>query len=775
MRAKSSYLQIVLVICLQSLTAAIAQSATTSKSSGDWPTYRADVRRSGISAGALAFPLAESWVHKADHRPSPAWPELTAPNDFWHRLHGLSHTHTFDRSFCPIRVGSRVYYGSSSDDAVRCLDAQSGKLLWTFYTEGPIRLAPSVADGRLYVGSDDGMLYCLDPESGSLNWKFKAQEQQDRLPGNGRMISRWPVRCGIVVDNGVVYYTSGLFPGQGVELCAVDAANGKKLWSKPISISAQGYLLASSSRLFVPTGRTSPQAFDRASGKPLGDYGRVGGCFALVDKDVLVHGTSENGQLHLSEPNTREGIVSTAGQRLIAKGPMLYILGKKSLSALNRTQYIEINKQITRLKAIKKPSEEEKEQLAALLPKRRKCQKWKVDCRAPFELIMAGNTLIAGGKDQVLAFDAATGKNIWSAPVDGKAYSLAAAGGQLLVSTDSGKIHCFAKIIKKPLSPTQAFSAALGDINQHSFVGTPHVKYFQLIAKTILKQTGIQQGYCIVLDAGGGDLARELALHSKLRIVGVESDPAKLAQARKMLAAEGLYGTRVVMHQGRPGKLPYQQCSANLIVSAAALLGGELPNMSDIAHAIRPCGGKVVLASATKESDPAVLKKHIASAAGLQDCKTTNHNGILLAVATRGKIPGSTEWTHGYAEPGNTACSGDGTIGGAVEMQWFGRPGPRRMVDRHHQNISSLYKDGRLFVPGDCVVYTLDAYNGTVLWQVDVPDSRRLAMSHDSSSMAVDDRRVYLAAGDKCLAFNVASGKQEAAFAAPQKRLLACR
>jgi outer membrane protein assembly factor BamB len=58
-------------------------------------------------------------------------------------------------------------------------------------------------------------------------------------------------------------------------------------------------------------------------------------------------------------------------------------------------------------------------------------------------LILAGETLFAGGDDLVVAFDAATGTKRWSAPVTGKAHGLAVAHGRLFVSTDRGTIHCF--------------------------------------------------------------------------------------------------------------------------------------------------------------------------------------------------------------------------------------------------------------------------------------------------------------------------------------------
>ena len=40
-------------------------------------------------------------------------------------------------------------------------------------------------------------------------------------------MSVWPVRTGVVVENGVAYFGAGLFPQEGQYLCAVSAADGK--------------------------------------------------------------------------------------------------------------------------------------------------------------------------------------------------------------------------------------------------------------------------------------------------------------------------------------------------------------------------------------------------------------------------------------------------------------------------------------------------------------------------------------------------------------------
>ena len=80
------------------------------------------------------------------------------------------------------------------------------------------------------------------------------------------MISRWPVRTGVLVDNGVAYFGAGVFPHENVYLYAVNAIDGSVIWKQDNlsaedagrnDLSPQGYLLASDELLFVPSGRSS--------------------------------------------------------------------------------------------------------------------------------------------------------------------------------------------------------------------------------------------------------------------------------------------------------------------------------------------------------------------------------------------------------------------------------------------------------------------------------------------------------------------------------------
>ena len=138
-----------------------------------------------------------------------------------------------------------------------------------------------------------------------------------------------------------------------------------------------------------------------------------------------------------------------------------------------------------------------------------------------------------------------------------------------------------------------------------------------------------------------------------------------------------------------------------------------------------------------------------------------------FAIGRRDRLEGAGEWTHFYADPGNSACSGDSLEFGPVDIQWFGRPGPRRMVDRHEKNMAPLYKDGRMFVTGDNYLVAVDAYNGTILWQRDLPESIRLGAFKNCGSMAVGDAFLYVASANTCVALDVRTGETAQAFAAP--------
>jgi outer membrane protein assembly factor BamB len=460
--------------------AAVAFLALASARAADWPTYRGDYARSGVSTQSLAGIPVVSWTWRSKHPPQPAW-QGEAKWDGWNKVFDMKPRQAFDRAFHVVASGRRAYFGSSADDQVRCLDARSGQVLWSFFTEGPVRLAPTLHEGRLYFGSDDGCVYCLQAEDGRLIWKTRAVPTDRRIPGNGRIISAWPVRTSAVVQDGKVYVTAGMFPADGVHLIALDAGTGAEVWRQVQNdLPAQGYLLASRSRLYVPAGRNNPAVCDIATGKRVRVVEGAGGTYALLTDDLLVFGPGKTGQLGAVEEGSSDQLASFQGNHMIVTGNRSYLHSDSEISALDRGRYLQLARErksisaqqaalAKKVKALgNKPGvDEERAQLKKQLADLGKrldeatqamdqCLLWKVPSTWPHEVILAGDTLILGGSGEVVGLPAASGKLGWKLPVPGIAYGLAAADDAVFVSTDHGAILCLrSPSATQPTSPTR--------------------------------------------------------------------------------------------------------------------------------------------------------------------------------------------------------------------------------------------------------------------------------------------------------------------------------
>jgi outer membrane protein assembly factor BamB len=58
-------------------------------------------------------------------------------------------------------------------------------------------------------------------------------------------------------------------------------------------------------------------------------------------------------------------------------------------------------------------------------------------------MVLAGQTLITGGHNEVAAYSAKDGRQLWQGRADGEVFGLAVADGRLYASTSKGVIHCF--------------------------------------------------------------------------------------------------------------------------------------------------------------------------------------------------------------------------------------------------------------------------------------------------------------------------------------------
>lgn len=406
------------IIFLLSMAIVIAWSSLAIAE--DWPTYRHDNHRSGITSEDLNVKiLQELWVYRPPHPPQPAWAG-PAKWDAYSNVRGLRSMRNYDPVFHVIVAGDAVYFGSSAEDSVFCLDTETGDEKWTFCTGGPVRMPPTYSDSKIYFGSDDGYAYCLEADDGEIVWQYKPARNNRLVPSNGKMISLWPCRTGILVQDGKAYFAAALLPWKDSYLCAIDAENGADegsgLYTHTLEkVTMEGALLASETKLYVPQGRIPPMVFDRSNGTHLGNMSGGGGVFALITNDShFLHGPGNKaGWIVESNADTRDKIAQfNQGNAMVVSESVAYVLTDDSLSAINRTDQETI---------------------------------WNVSCRFPYELIVAGELLFAGGDYEVAAFDSKTGEKIWTAKVEGKVYGLAVANGKLFVSTSTGAIYAFSK------------------------------------------------------------------------------------------------------------------------------------------------------------------------------------------------------------------------------------------------------------------------------------------------------------------------------------------
>ncbi|MHC4400868.1 MAG: outer membrane protein assembly factor BamB family protein, partial [Planctomycetota bacterium] len=251
----------------------------------DWPTYRANNRRSASTAARLARPQAAAAAGARSARPV-----------------GLRWQHAPERPHVPTAPTSAVglVFTCGEDGKVRAFDAAGGAVRWTFATPAPIKMPPTVADGRAYVGSGDGHVYALEAATGRMLWRFRAAPVERHIMVFGYVSSTWPVNSGVLVRNGTAYFAAGIIDSDGTYLYALDAESGKIQWQNNASghlspelrkgVSAQGNLAILGDKLLLAGGnQVSPAPFDLETGKclaqtfaqgqPKANHGRFVGVF----------------------------------------------------------------------------------------------------------------------------------------------------------------------------------------------------------------------------------------------------------------------------------------------------------------------------------------------------------------------------------------------------------------------------------------------------------------------------------------------------------------
>jgi outer membrane protein assembly factor BamB len=705
----------------------------------DWPMWRYDAGRRAASPEELPAKMRLQWVRELAP-PKPAWPKSQ------YKLQ-------FDASYEPVVAGKTIFVGSMVSDSVTAYHTETGTEKWRFYADGPVRFAPVVYKRKLYVASDDGHLYCLNAEDGSLVRKFLGSTAPNKVIGNDRLISMWPMRGGPVLHDGKVYFAAGIWPFMGTFIYAIDAETGDVVWDNSGSgstflmqphsspafagVAPQGYLVATGDKLLVSGGRSVPAAYDLSTGRflyyHLNEYGKAGASKVIASGDHFFN----RGAIH----KLSDGLAISGAPASVIAGEVIFARRYGSIMAYE------------------------------LGPEARKAkQLWRA--KAPSGLsrihLRAGSHLYCSGSDgAILAMDVAANNGqprvSWQAKVDGEVWSMVVADGRLFVITLEGKLYCFAGKKTEP--------------KHHALEAKPLPAGSNLWkdkVADILETTDQKDGYCLLLGVGTGELLHQLVSQSQLHIIALDPDSEKVAAMRRTLDEAGQYGTRVAVHVGDIMTMRLPPYMANLVV-AEDLKAAGFPEsnafVERVFHSLRPYGGTACFL-APQEKRRAVFTRAIKSK--LPGCAVARSGGSIMLTRT-GPLPDSADWTHQYGDSTNAVMSADKLVKAPLGLLWFGGPPNDKVLPRHGHGPSPHVVGGRLFIEGRNLFRAVDVYTGRLLWEKQFQD---LGKYYDNTShqpgankigsnyVCVSDA-VYVVHGDKIHVLDPATGATAKEFSMP--------
>jgi len=188
-----------------------------------WPSYRADVRRSAGTAGAVPTELDVLWTAKLA-----GWPQGPLTEDWKHNLHSRGPI------TAPVVAGGLAVVARPEAHQVVAFDAATGARRWEFTAKGRVDTAPTLHAGLCLFGTRSGWVTCLRAADGALVWRLCAAPMEERIVAFGQIESPWPVPGSVLVLDGVAYFAAGRQPlaDGGILVFAAEPATGRILWVK---------------------------------------------------------------------------------------------------------------------------------------------------------------------------------------------------------------------------------------------------------------------------------------------------------------------------------------------------------------------------------------------------------------------------------------------------------------------------------------------------------------------------------------------------------------
>ncbi len=797
------------VLVLLSAILFICQSATAE----DWPTYAHDNQRSGVTSDQLSLPLHLKWTFESAAPPAKGW---SPPVNGYGARKNKSNV-SYDDAFRAISVGGVIYFCSSAENCVYAIDAKTGLIRWTFFTDAAPRLAPTHSDGKLFFGADDGTVYCLQAGDGKLVWSFDAALTAEKMLGYRRFSSVWPIRTSVLIEDDIAHFVAGLFSSEGTFFYALNIADGSLVWRREIDESAQGYLLSSNDSIFM-TSRVAPTRWSKKDGSrnrfvtPFPNVNKSheyrfhnGGTDARVwNGKNIVYGEAcllaydpntefidkykrtQKGKLIFNWFNAREIVfhndlayVATDYHVLAVKQSILSDLANGECRAIeelykacrvsSRLDTVEKYERLVRQRGEDHPQavslkngpmkwsqpgwDRWEKESPQVFEKLTERCRWSKSLTATEAMIKTGDRLVLGGEKAVYVIDAKTGEIVWTAETDSRVRGLCVADGSLIVSTIDGSVRCYGS----GASRSEPVRIAKVDAEKLPFPADGLTDFYSEIAEHVLEGSDWQEGYCAVLGGGDGRLAYELAKRTGLTVCVLDDRLDVIDKARTQLASAGLYGSRITIEEADLRKLPFPPYVFNLVIDQNSLSGGASPTpASEIVRLTRPLGG-VAFIRQPKGRAPEQPNVEV---------KT---RGSMLEIK-RGALPGAKDWTHNYATAANTYCSEDQRVKGPFGVLWYGEPGPQKRVDRHATAPIPLVAGGIMFTEGYDLLMAYDIYNGVQYWEREIPGVTRTSLPLGTSNIAADADGLFVVVNNReCWRLNAKTGETLQRYPTPTR------
>ena len=694
----------------------------------DWPVYRGNSQRTGYRAQAITAKYWEpAWVNDALQPPAPAWP-APARGSLWQRLDQIEPRVIEDQGDVPLIALDEdgtlhLLVISSSMDSLRCLDPTTGQQRWQFFADGPIRYAPHVESGVIWLGSDDGILRAIELSNGKLRWSYRVGPSQPKVFGNGRLISSHPIRTSAVVVGNEVYAAAGLFPSQGVYVVSVDKEDGKCLWRRRIKQSPQGYLLVDEKdRLCIPCGRATPFCMDRQSGRFVCELPSAGGTFCMVTQEAFFSGPGNTAAVQ-SYPNLPQAKMLPIGGRAIAAGA-----GSLWFSSEGKLSCHDLKKMMAR------------ESLS---------ENWSISSDPVDQLIVSGEgdaiRVFAASGAMVNVLNGSSGEVLQTLQLPSAEETVrylavscseeSKAPEVLIATTSSGKIFAWHGVTD---NPKRSWDLASAGSDKNESVTVPELSEGQITRmEDALSSIPATVGIALLVNDNEGSFGRYLAKKTDLEVVSLVTSLEDQERLRSLDFTQNDHGERATVLQHEPNAdVPFSEPLFNLVFEASP---SDFQTSELSSYAIPGLG--VV-------------------------CRVNE------APVHVNSLEGVGVWRHQYGTPANTSDSGDDVIGSAenFRLQWFGGVGPERMPDRHLRAHSPLAAGPTAVLHGDSCLIGIDPANGLERWQLDLPsDAMRYVMPFDGgySCLTIDGRTLYTSVGRELWKIDAITGKRVESFSTP--------